>query len=313
MSETRRRVSVVLPCLNEASHIRESARKVARALEDAGVVPELVLVDDGSEDDTWEALLELARDLEGTKALRLSRRFGKEQALCAGIENATGDAVCVMDADLQHPPELLGEMVRAWRDEGFEVVEARKSDRGDESVLSRLEAKLFYSILRRLSGYDLRGASDYKLMDRKVVDAWMRLPERNLFFRGMSAWLGFRRKEIPFEVRSRAGGASGWNLRSLVRLAITGITAFSSLPIHIVTLTGFLFLLFALGLGAQTLYNFLTHHAQDGFTTVILLVLITGSATMIGLGVIGLYVSRIYDEVKGRPRYLIADRTDDGP
>lgn len=310
MSESPR-VSVVLPCLNEASHIRASARTVAEALRAAGVEPELVLIDDGSTDGTWEALRELTSELPGTRALRLSRRFGKEQALCAGLESATGDAVCVMDADLQHPPELLGEMVRAWRDEGFEVVEARKVDRGDESALARIQAKLFYALLRRLSGYDLRGASDFKLMDRKVVEAWMSLPERNLFFRGMSAWLGFRRKELPFDVARRAGGRSGWTPRALVRLALTGITAFSSLPIHVVTLTGFLFLLFALGLGLQTLYNFLTGHAQDGFTTVILLVLITGSATMIGLGVIGLYVSRIYDEVKGRPRYLIAERAGD--
>ncbi len=302
-------VSVVLPCLNEATHIAASARTVARTLAEIPVRHELVLVDDGSSDDTWRVLGELARTDPGIRALRLSRRFGKEHALCAGIEHASGDAVVVMDADLQHPPSLLPKMVSAWRD-GFEVVDATKTDRGDESLLSRVEARLFYSLLRRMSGFDLSGASDFKLMDRKVIDAWLEMPERNLFFRGMSAWLGFRRTEVEFSVEKRAGGRSGWSVRGLVRLAITGITAFSTVPIHIVTLMGLLFLAFAAALGVQTLYNKLTGIAVDGFTTVILLVLIVGSATMIGLGVIGVYVSRIYNEVKGRPRYVVAERAD---
>ena len=304
-------LSVVLPCLDEASHLAASAGKIAATLDEIGVDHELILVDDGSQDDTWSVMQRLARELPGVRALRLSRRFGKEQALCAGLENARGRAVVVMDADLQHPPSLLPDMVRAWRDEGYEVVEARKVDRGDESLLSRIEAGLFYSLLRRVSGYDLHGASDYKLMDRKVVEAWARLPERNLFFRGMSAWLGFKRKELPFSVEERAGGRSSWSLRGLVRLGITGLTAFSSVPIHVVTMTGLLFLGFAVLLGIQTLYNWQTKQATVGFTTVILLVLITGSATMIGLGTIGIYVSRIYDEVKGRPRFLVAERTDE--
>ncbi len=307
---TRPTLSVVLPCLNEASHLAESVRTIARTVEGAGVDLELLLVDDGSTDETWQVMTALAGELP-VRALRLSRRFGKEQALCAGLEHARGDAVVVMDADLQHPPALLPDMLRAWRDEGYDVVEARKTHRGDEGLLSRVEASLFYSLLRRLSGHDLAGASDFKLMDRKVVEAWAQLPERNLFFRGMSAWLGFERKELPFAVEARAGGRSGWNVRGLVRLAITGITAFSSVPIHVVTATGLLFLGFAAVLGVQTLYNWATGKALDGFTTTILLQLITGSAVMIGLGTIGIYVSRIYDEVKGRPRYLVAERVDE--
>ncbi len=304
-------LSVVLPCLNEASHLAESARTIARTLDAIPIDHELVMVDDGSDDATWEVIAGLAEELGTVRGIRLSRRFGKEQALCAGLESAQGHAVVVMDSDLQHPPALLPDMVRAWRDEGFEVVEARKTSRGDEPFLSRVEAGLFYSLLRRVSGYDLSGASDYKLMDRKVVEAWSQMPERNLFFRGMSAWLGFKRKELPFDVEERAGGSSGWNVRGLLRLAITGITAFSSLPIHVVTLTGLLFFAFAILLGIQTLYNWMTGTATVGFTTVILLVLITGSATMIGLGVIGIYVSRIYNEVKGRPRFLVSERTED--
>lgn len=319
MSDTPREtptLSVVLPCLNEASHIGASARTIAETLARVPIDFELVLVDDGSEDATWEELEKLAADPPeksaggSVRAVRLSRRFGKEQALCAGLEHARGAAIVVMDSDLQHPPALLPEMVRLWREEGYEVVEGRKTDRGNEGLVARVEATLFYSLLKRVSGYDLSGASDFKLMDRKVVEAWAEMPERNLFFRGMSAWLGFKRVELPFEVEARAGGRSGWNVRGLVRLAITGITAFSSVPIHVVTLTGLLFLVFAVVLGIQTLYNWSTGQANDGFTTVILLVLITGSAIMIGLGVIGLYVSRIYNEVKGRPRFVVSERAE---
>lgn len=305
-------LSLVLPCLNEASHIADSVRVIARTLDEIGLEYELILVDDGSTDATWNELRRLALEFPRMRGLRLSRRFGKEHALCAGLEAARGEAVIVMDADLQHPPSLLPAMVRAWRDEGSEVVEAVKEDRGKESLPARFEAGLFYSLLRRLSGFDLSGASDFKLLDRKVLEAWRAMPERNLFFRGMSAWLGFRRKEIPFTVQARAAGRSGWTTRGLMRLALTGITSFSSVPIHIVTGIGVLFLFFALVLGVQTLWNKLTEKAESGFTTVILLVLIVGSLLMIGLGVIGLYVSRIYDEVKGRPRYVVAERLPPG-
>jgi len=303
-------ISIILPCLNEASHIAASVDVIAAVLDGMSTSYELILIDDGSTDGTWQAFKEIAQKHCSVQALSLSRRFGKEQALCAGLEAARGQAVILMDADLQHPPTLIPEMVRIWREEDVDVVEAKKSDRGGESWLAKLEAKLFYSMLKRLSGFDLAGASDFKLLDRKVVDAWAQLPGRNLFFRGMSAWLGFRRREVFFSVEERAGGKSGWNLAALLRLAITGITAFSSAPIHVVTGLGLLFLTFAVLLGCQTLYNWTSGVATDGFTTVILLLLIIGSTIMIGLGVIGTYVSRIYNEVKGRPRYLVRERID---
>jgi dolichol-phosphate mannosyltransferase len=215
-----------------------------------------------------------------------------------------------MDADLQHPPSLIPAMVRAWREERFDVVEAVKTRRGAEPLLARLGARCFYPLFRRLSGFDLEGASDFKLIDRRVLDAWARMGERNVFFRGMSAWLGFRRKALPFEVAPRAGGSSGWSPLRLVRLAVTGITGFSSAPIHLITAMGVLFLLFAVLLGLQTLYNKLYGGAETGFTTVIVLVLLVGSLILIGLGVIGLYVARIYDEVKGRPRYVIREQSE---
>jgi glycosyltransferase involved in cell wall biosynthesis len=300
-------LSVVLPCLNEGAHLARSLDVLRGVLDGLGLPWELLVVDDGSTDDTWAVLRAYAREHPGLRALRLSRRFGKELALTAGLERARGAAVLVMDADLQHPPELIPEMVRAWRDEGFEVVEGKKRARGDEPVLSRLGARLFYPLFRRLAGLDLEGASDFKLLDRKVIAAWSRMGERTVFFRGMSAWLGFRRKELSFEVAPRAGGRSGWSLWRLLRLALHGITAYSTAPLQLITAMGFVFLAFAAVLGAQTLYNKLYGSAETGFTTVIVLVLIVGSMIMMGLGVIGLYVSRIYEEVKGRPRTIVAE------
>jgi glycosyltransferase involved in cell wall biosynthesis len=306
MSETPV-LSVVLPCLNEGAHLEESLGVIARAVEDAGVSYELIVIDDGSSDDTWEVLKRCRESRPQLRAVRLSRRFGKEFALCAGMERARGQGLLVMDGDLQHPPSLIPRMVAAWREEGFEVVQGQKEHRGEEPFLSALGARFFYGWMRRLSGFDLHGASDFQLLDRRAVDAWRTMGERGVFFRGMSAWLGFKRKQIPFRVEERAGGATRWGPLGLARLAVTSITAFSSAPIHLLTLTGAVFFLFALLLGIHTLYNWLSGRAEQGFTTVIVLVLLVGSLLLMGLGLIGLYVSRIYDEVKGRPRYVVAD------
>ena len=303
-------LSVVIPCLNEGSHLTTSLATLAGVLDGLGLEYELVLVDDGSSDDTWAVMQRAAAARAGVRAFRLSRRFGKELALAAGLEHARGAAVIVMDADLQHPPSLIPEMVRAWREEHYEVVEAVKTKRAAEPFLARLGARLFYPLFRRLSGFDLEGASDFKLIDRRVLEAWARMGERNVFFRGMSAWLGFKRKALPFEVAPRAGGSSGWSPVRLIRLGLTGVTAFSSAPIHVITAMGCLFLVFAVLLGLHTLYNWRYGGAQTGFTTVIVLVLMVGSMILIGLGVIGLYVARIYEEVKGRPRYVVCEQSE---
>ena len=303
-------LSLVMPCLNEGSHLAHSLSTLHEVLDRLGLEYELVLIDDGSSDDTWEVLRRAVAARPNVRAFRLSRRFGKELALAAGLEHARGAAVLVMDADLQHPPSLIPEMVRAWREERYDVVEAVKKKRGTEPLVTRLGARCFYPLFRRLSGFDLEGASDFKLIDRRVLEAWARMGERNVFFRGMSAWLGFRRKAIPFEVAPRVGGISGWSPWRLLRLAVTGVTAFSSAPIHVITVMGCLFLVFAVLLGLHTLYNKLFGGAETGFTTVIVLVLMVGSLILIGLGVIGLYVARIYEEVKGRPRYVIREQSE---
>ncbi len=301
-------LSVVIPLFREGGHLRDVLRTIGAALDALDAPYELVLVDDGSDDETWTVVEETCAARNDTRGIRLSRNFGKEAALCAGLEAARGQAVLVMDGDLQHPPALIAEMWKLWKAGGVDVVEAVKVDRGREPLINRLGSRLFYGFLSRFSGYDLDNSTDFKLMDRRVVDAWLRLGERNLFFRGMNAWLGFVRVQVPFEVAKRAAGASHWSLLRLVRLAITGVTAFSTTPLHIVTFTGGLFLLAALGLGLQTLFNKLDGRAVDGFTTVILLQLIIGSLLMISLGVIGTYIAKIYREVKGRPRFIVREQ-----
>jgi len=300
-------LSVVIPIFGEGGHLRVLLATVRESLDECHLPYELILVDDGSSDDTWRVIAAEAKVSPAIRALRLSRNFGKESALCAGLEHSRGDAVIVMDADGQHPPSLLPEMVRIWSGGEVDIVEAVKSDRGREPMFGKLSAGLFYLIWNKLSGFELKGASDFKLMDRRVVNEWLKMGERNLFFRGMTAWLGFRTVKIPFEVAERAGGRTGWGFLDRLKLAFTAISAFSSLPLQLVTFAGALFLLFAAGLGVQTLVVFATGKAVSGFATIILLLLIIGSFLMVSLGVIGVYLARIYEEVKGRPRYVVRD------
>ena len=300
-------ISVVIPLYNEGSHLSALVSDLKTALQQTGCAFELILVDDGSPDDTWERIKDETRTLPNLRAVRLSRNFGKELALCAGLERARGDAVVVMDGDGQHPPSLLPVMVEKWRTSGADIVQAVKTKRGSESLTGKLGALLFYLILNKLSGFELKGASDFKLMNRKVADTWLAMRERNVFFRGMTAWMGFTTVQIPFEVVARRGGKSGWSYLRRAKLALIGITTFSSFPLHLVTFAGVIFFVFAVGLGIQTLYLKLAGQAFTGFATVILLELIIGSLLMISLGIIGEYLARIYEEVKGRPRYIVME------
>jgi dolichol-phosphate mannosyltransferase len=297
------KISVVIPVYNEEKGIRGNLREILETLRAFDFESEVIVVDDGSRDGTWAALKEFGE----IRALRFSRNFGKEAAMFAGLDAATGDAVAIMDADLQHPPAALGEMAAKWR-EGARVVEAVKNSRGKESALSRLFANCFYRVLAKLSGVDLRNMSDFRLLDRTVVDALLAMPERQTFFRAMSAWVGFERARVYFDVPPRAGGKSKFSRRKLIQLAVSAICSFSAAPLQIVTVCGGLFLLFALVMLAQTLYMYAAGRAQSGFTTVILLILLVGSILMLSVGILGVYVAKIYDEVKARPRYLIAER-----
>ncbi|HMQ04829.1 MAG TPA: glycosyltransferase family 2 protein [Pyrinomonadaceae bacterium] len=299
--------SVVMPIYREGRSLKTVVNNVSQVLGAAGVRYELLLIDDGSPDDTWSIIKEISEEIPSVRAFRLSRNFGKELALCAGLELSGGDAVIVMDADGQHPPSLLPKMIETWRGTGAEIVEATKIDRGKESVFSRTSAGLFYFLWNKLSGFEMRGACDYKLLTRRAVDAYLKMDERNVFFRGMTAWLGFERAQVPFEVAERASGRSSWSLFRRVRLAVDGISGFSSLPLQLVTLAGIVFFVFSVLFGIYTLVMQLSGHSVTGFATVILLLLFIGSLLMISLGIIGIYLARIYDEIKHRPRYVISN------
>jgi glycosyltransferase involved in cell wall biosynthesis len=203
----------------------------------------------------------------------------------------------------------LPEIVRLWQATGADIVEAVKSHRGPESFSGRMGALFFYFVLNKLAGVNLKGVSDFKLMNRKAVDGWLQMQERNVFFRGMTAWLGFTHVKVPFEVPGRAAGKTGWSFPTRLKLGLTGISAFSSLPLQFVTLSGLLFFAFSVVFGIYTLVLQLSGHSVSGFATVILLLLIIGSLLMLSLGIIGEYLARIYEEVKGRPRYVIASST----
>lgn len=298
-------LSVVIPAFNEQENIPVTTERMREILSPITEY-ELIFVDDGSRDNTWKIIKELSEKDSSVKGLHFSRNFGKEGAIFAGLKAASGDCVAVIDCDLQHPPELLPEMLDAWKN-GAEVVEAVKASRGKEGIIYKLFAKTFYRMMKNSANVDLDGASDYKLMDRKVVDALNEMPERLTFFRALSCWVGFKTEKIEFDVAPRNAGKTKWSFRKLFKYALSSITSFTNVPMQIITVSGILFFIFAIILGIQTIVNFCTGNAADGFSTVILLILITGSILMLGIGIIGYYLSKIYEEIKCRPRYIVSE------
>lgn len=298
-------LSIVIPAYNEEKMIWKTTEVVSGIMEREKIPFELVFVNDGSRDQTWEMIEKAAEKNTHVTGIRFSRNFGKESAIFAGLANAEGDCIAVMDCDLQHPPETLVEMYRLW-EQGYEVVEGVKRSRGKESVLHRASAGMFYKIMSKAVQIDMSRASDFKLMDRKAVEALLSMPERNAFFRALSSWVGYRTTSVEFDVQERTEGESKWSTWSLIKYAVRNIVGFSSAPLQMITVAGGLTLFFAIVLGIQSLVKYFCGHALEGFTTVILLLLIIGSLIMLSLGIIGIYIAKIYEEVKGRPRYFIA-------
>ena len=299
------KLSVVLPAYNEEKIIGKAATVVGTILENASIQYELVFVDDGSKDNTWDEIEKASQEHPHVVGVHFSRNFGKESALFAGLANTTGDCCVVMDCDLQHPPETIVEMYRLWQ-QGYEVVEGVKRSRGKESILHKASAGLFYKMISKAVKIDMSRASDFKLMDRMAVEALLNMPERNAFFRALSSWIGYKTTTVEFDVQEREEGESKWSTWSLIKYAITNIVAFSAAPMQIVTAAGVLVFILAMIIGIQTIVKFCMGGSVEGFTTVILLILIIGSIVMISLGIIGYYISKVYEEVKGRPKYLIS-------
>ena len=300
-------LSVVLPAFNEEASVPRAADTLSALLEGAGIDHEIVFVDDGSRDHTWQAVQAQTQRHPQVRGVRLSRNFGKEAAIFAGRAQARGDCVVVMDCDLQHPPEKAVEMYRLWQ-QGYQVVEGVKTSRGKESFLHTFAARGFYSIISRATGIDMSRASDFKLLDRRAADTLLAMREKNAFFRALSSWIGFSTAQVEFEVQPRLEGESKWSVRSLVRYALTNIASFSTAPLQLVTLLGVVVFTCSVVLGVWSLWQKATGQALEGFTTVILLQLLIGSILMICLGIIGYYIAKIYEEIKDRPRYIVAER-----
>lgn len=301
-------LSIVMPAYNEEKMISITTKTIIEIFIKEKIEFEIIYVDDGSKDATWHQIELAAKQNKFVKGLRFSRNFGKEAAMLAGLSVASGRCVAIIDCDLQHPPEVLVGMYHLWEN-GYQVIEGIKKSRGKESKLHQLSAKVFYNIMSKAVHLDMSKASDFKLMDRVVVDAIISMPERNTFFRALSSWVGFKTTSIEFEVQERIVGESKWSTWSLIKYAIRNITGFSSAPLHLVTVSGFLSLMLAFIVGIQSLIKYFLGYSIEGFTTVILLILIIGSFIMISLGIIGLYISKIYEEIKGRPRYLVSQTT----
>ena len=301
-------ISLIIPSYNEEENIQNTVDKLTELLSKQSFDYELIFVNDGSKDKTYEKILEASKKDSHVKGISFSRNFGKEAAIFAGLEVAVGAACVVIDCDLQHPPKLIPEMVKKW-EEGYEVVEGIKSDRGKESFIHRAFANLFYKIMSGLIKIDMRSTSDYKLLDRKVVDVLLDLPENNTFFRALSFWVGFKSTKLEYEVEERQFGTTKWSFGSLIKYAINNATSFSTAPLQIVTFVGVVSIIFSVVLGIQTLVKFFMGTAKEGFPTVILLQLLIGGFIMLSLGIIGHYIARIYEEVKGRPRYIIKEHT----
>lgn len=298
-------LSVILPAYNEELSIERAYYTISEILNNADISHEIIFIDDGSSDATYEKIKQLADKEKNVCGLHFSRNFGKEAAISAGLAAAAGDAVVVLDCDLQHPPEKIVEMYRLWQD-GYEIVEGIKSTRGKESMLHGFAARKFYSIISSMVGFDMSNASDFKLLDRKVVDILNSIPERKGFFRAISFWVGYKKTTVEFEVKERLEGESKWSASGLMKYAISNISAYSTAPMQIVTVLGFIMLIITAIFSVWALIDKICGRAIEGMTTVIIILIFIGSIMMISLGIIGYYVARIYDEIKGRPKYIVS-------
>ena len=302
-------LSIVIPAFNEGENIENTAKVVSGIMDEALIPYELVFVSDGSRDQTFSKVLTLAEKDLHIRGLEFSKNFGKEAAIFAGLSAAKGGCAVVMDCDLQHPPQTIVEMYKLW-EQGYEIVEGVKNTRGKESLFHKMFAGSFYKILSSLTGTEMENTSDFKLLDKSVTEVLLDMPERKTFFRAMSFWVGFKSCQVGSDVQERAFGTTKWSFFKLAKYAISNIVAFSTKPLSIVSYMGSLSLLIGLVVGIQTLVNWVSGKALEGFTTVILLLLFLGGGILLGLGILGSYIGAIYQEVKQRPRYIVRLDTD---
>jgi len=300
-------ISVIIPAHNESQGIERAVKQIVDILTACiNNAWEIIVVDDGSSDDTYQKVRALSQLDARIKGIALSRNFGKENALLAGLDYAIGSAIITLDADLQHPPSFIPNMIAKWH-AGAKIVHAVKRSREQDSAWKKFAASSINHLISGLGGINIKNSSDFKLLDREIVNIIIhQLPEKQRFFRGLTSWLGFTEDYIYFDVAEREGDKSKWSFWALLELAITALTSFTGFPLRIITFLGMLTLILGFGVASDALWSLLHHQAVSGYTTIIICLLILGSFTMISLGIIGEYIAKIYDEVKGRPHYLIS-------
>jgi dolichol-phosphate mannosyltransferase len=304
-------ISVVVPVLDEEGCVDELVRRIREAFAAEGLDYEILFVDDGSTDGTPERIATLHAADPAVKSIRLTRCFGHQAALIAGLRFARGDAVVTMDGDLQHPPEFLSTLIRAWR-EGVDVVNTvRQAPAGARSGLKEGVSRLFYGVMAALTSVNVRpAAADFRLLDRRAVDAFNSLEERFVFMRGLVPWLGFSEAYYDYEVGTRFAGRSKYHVWRMFRLALDGIFSFSVIPLRLIALLGLSTTLFGIAFGIFALVSHVTGRVEfAGWTSVVVLILIFGGVQLLSLGIVSEYVGRTYEEVKRRPRYVIESLT----
>lgn len=307
------RITVIVPCYNEEAALGYFFPEIARVADSMsatiGVDFEFLFVDDGSRDGTLELLRKFATEDSRARYLSFSRNFGKEAAMCAGFRHAKGDYVALMDADLQHPPAVLEEMYLALRDEGYDIAAARRVDRKGEPPIRSFFARCFYRLINKISNAEfVDGASDFRMLSRRAVDALLELGEYNRFSKGIFGWVGFRTKWIPYENVERVAGETNWSFWKLLKYSLEGIVAFSTAPLAIASIVGMLFCLASfVWMGVIVVKTLVWGDPMAGYPTLACLLLLIGGSIQMSLGIIGQYLAKTYLETKRRPIYLIAE------
>lgn len=298
-------ISCIVPAYNEAAGIAEFIAEVTKTLKKIGYTYELLIIDDGSEDHT-SMLIQQLRSQFIFRYIRLSRNFGKENAISAGIDHAQGDAVILIDADFQHPLEILSQFISKW-EEGYDMVYAVRQNRPGESWLKRTCAKAFYQFASRINRVHIpENAGDFRLLDRKIVMALQKLPERNRFMKGLYSWVGFKQAAIYYEAQPRKTGSSQWSFYSLLDLAITGITSFTAFPLRMIAIGGIGVATLAIFYGIWIIMSTLIFGIETpGWATIVTAISFFGGLQLCALGIVGEYIGRVFDEVKHRPHYII--------
>lgn len=307
MSLSSIEVSVVIPVYNEKQNLSELYQRLSKVLKSTGKKYEIIFINDGSTDNTSECIEQICKEDSSVKLIELSRNFGHMIALTAGLDFAKGHCICTMDGDLQHPPELIPELIKLW-EQGYEIVNTIREDTPDISLFKRKSSQLFYWIIGKISSTEITtNAADFRLLDKKVVESLKNMREHARFLRGLVGWLGFKKTHIRFKADPRFAGKPKYSLRRMVSFAIKGIVSFSVIPLRFATLMGFLVSVISFLYATYAIYLrlFLKDAVIRGWTSVLASILFLGGIQLIAIGILGEYIAKIYEEVKKRPLYII--------